>query len=381
MAVATSLALVACTPGAIGGGLPSGPVTIGLMTSLSGIDLPLGADVRLGAQQAVDEVNRGGGVAGHDVKLLVADDQSAADRAGTAYRGLAAARALGVIGPLSTAAELAVASLAAARRLPILSTSGSDEVVLDGGHLSANRFLAAPSASRAAERMLVYARSSSIAEVAVARETGDAYAEVATGALTASASRFGVRVATVQPFDPAAADFMPLIAAVRASGAKLLLVWGSGTAPPLLERAWKDSGLGIPILLSVASCTTAFLRAVSDAGEKALIECSSSVLAAALPAGSAVRAQVEATATSFQRSNGYYPTQAAFDGYAGARLLLRAIEDAGSTDPGRINAALAQLQLATASGTFKFTKSDHLGLASSWLAIATVKDGKLVPAA
>jgi branched-chain amino acid transport system substrate-binding protein len=379
-AVAAFLALVACSPGSIAGGLPAGSVNVGLVTSLTGIDLPLGADVRLGAQQAVDEANAGGGIAAHDVRLVVADDHSAADEAGPGFSGLASAGAVGVVGPLTAAAELAVAPLAARKQLPILSTAGTDGVVLNGGHLSENRFLAAPAASRAAERMLIYARSASIAVVAVAHQTGDAFADFGFRALVASAGRYGVRVAVEQPFDPATSDFRPALGTVRASGAKLLLVWGSGSAPPLLERAWKDSGLGIPILLSTASCTTAFLRSLSDAGEGALVECSSSVLAAALPAGSAVRRQVDPMATAFQRRNGYYPTQAAFDGYAGVSLLLRAIGDAGSSDPHRVDAALAQVNLVNASGSFTFSKSDHLGLASKWLAIAVVKNGKLVPA-
>jgi branched-chain amino acid transport system substrate-binding protein len=376
--VAALLALVACSPGSIAGGLPAGPVKVGLVTSLTGIDLPLGADIRLGAQQAVDEANTGGGIAGHQVRLLVADDRSDVNQAGPAFNGLASAGAAGVVGPLSAAAELAIAPLAAGKRLPVLSTSGADPVVLDRGHVSANRFLAAAAASRVAEATLVYARSASLALVAVAHPTGDVFADFGVGALMAAAGRYGVQVMAV-PFDPAATDFKPVIDAVRASGAKLLMVWGSGSAPPLLERAWKDSGLGVPILLSLASCSTAFLRAVSDSGEGALIVCSSSVLAAALPAGSNVRRTVDKMAAAFQRRNGYYPTQAAFDGYAGVSLLLRAIGDAGSSDPNRVDVALAQVSLVNASGTFNFSKSDHLGLASKWLAIATVKGGKLVP--
>jgi len=122
-----------------------------------------------------------------------------------------------------------------------------------------------------------------------------------------------------------------------------------------------------------------FLRAVSDSSEGALIECSSSVLAAGMPAGSAVHRQVDPMAASFLRHNGYYPTQAAFDGYAGARLLLRAIADAGSSDPTRVDSALSRLDLATAAGTFKFSARDHRGLASAWIAVAVVKGGKLVP--
>lgn len=376
-ALCALLALVSCSTGSITGGLPAGPLKIGLLTSLTGIDLPLGADVRLGAQLAVDEANGGGGIAGHQVRLLVADDRSETGLAGPAFSGLATAGAIGVVGPLAAAAEQAIAPLAAIKRLPVLSTSGADPVTLSGGRLADNRFLAVPAASRAAERMLAYAKSASIAEVAVAHPTSDAFASFGTVTLVAEAARYGVRVVADQPFEPATTDFKPVLDAIRASGAKLLLAWGSGSAPPLLERAWKDSGLGIPIVLSIASCSTAFLRAVSDAGEGALVECSSSVLAAALPAGSTVRRQVDPMATAFQRRNGYYPTQAAFDGYAGARLLLRAIGDAGSSDPSRVNAALSRLELATASGTFKFSSRDHLGLPSGWLAIATVKDGKL----
>ena len=352
---------------------------VGLLTSLSGIDLPLGTDVRIGAQQAVEEANRGRGIAGHQVQLLVADDRSGADRAGAAFSELASAGAAGVVGPLTAGAELAIAPLAARRQLPVLSTSGADQVTLTGGRVSANLFLAVPAASRAAERMLAYARTASIADLAIAHPTGDAFADAGVAALSAAAARYGARVVADQPFDPATVDFKAVVGAVRASGAKLLLVWGSGSAPPLLERAWKDSGLGIPILLSIASCSTAFLRAVSDSGEGALVECSSSVLARVVPESSAVRRQVDPMATAFQRRNGYYPTQAAFDGYAGVRLLLRAIGDAGSTDPARVSAALSRLELATASGTFKFSARDHLGLASGWLAIATVKDGRLTP--
>jgi branched-chain amino acid transport system substrate-binding protein len=379
-AVAALVGLASCSAGSIGGGLPAGPVAVGLVTSLTGIDLPLGADVRLGAQLAVDEVNAAGGIAGHQARLLVADDHSAVDQAGPGFTGLAAAGAAGVVGPLSTPAELAVARLAAGKGVPVLSTSGADQVTQSGGRLSVNLFLAAPAASRGAERMLAYARASSLAELAVAHPTGDGFADTAVATLAAEAARYGSRVVADLPFDPATVDFNPLLSGVRGSGAKLLLVWGSGSAPPLLERAAKDSALGIPILLSIASCSTAFLRAVSDSGEGALVECSSSVLAGALPAGSAVRRQVDPMAGTFQRRNGYYPTQAAFDGYAGTRLLLQAIAGAGSTDPARIDATLARLELATAAGTFKFTARDHRGLASDWLAVAIVKDGRLRPA-
>ena len=355
-------------------------MTIGLVTSLSGIDLPLGADVRLGAQQAVDEQNSGGGIGGHTASLLVIDDRSVAAESATAFGALLASHSAGVIGPLSAAGEEAVSALSVKRRLPLLSTAGTDPVAGLSPRAPGNVFLAAPAASRTAERMLGYAKVGSITALAVAHPIGDGFADAAVAALGAEDVQYGARIVSDQPFDPATVDFSPLIARVRASGAKLLFVYGAGSAPPILERAWKDSGLGIPILFSVASCSTAFLRALSDAGEGALIECSSSVLAPSFPAGSATRRLVDPVAATFQRRNGYYPTQAAFTGYGAARLLLRAIQDAESTDPAKIDTALARLELSTASGPYKFTASDHRGLPTSWLSIAVVKGGKLSPA-
>lgn len=372
--VAAQVGLAACS-GPLGSSLPPGPVGIGLVTSLTGIDLPLGVDVRLGAQQAIDEVNAAGGVDGHPVRLQVADDAGSAAQATLSAAAMLRRHMAGFIGPVNSGAATAVAAWAAPKRLPLLSTLGDDALAASPG-----AFLAAPPASRAAERMLLYARTARLTTIAVAHPTGDAYADAGDRTLRTEAPRYGASIVSDQAFDPATVDFGPLLAAVRASGADLLLAWGGGSGPPILVRAWQPSGLQAPILLSPASATTAFLRAVSDAGDGALVVATDSLLAASMPAASkAVHRQVDPMAIAFERQNGYYPTQAAFDGYAAARLLLKAIADAGSTDPSSVDAALAQLQLATAAGTFRYSSDDHLGMPASWLAIAAIKGGRLAP--
>ena len=375
------LSVAACSPAGLASGLPSGPVRIGLITSLTGIDLPFGLDVREGAQQAVDEANAAGGIFGHAVSLEVGDDAGTGSQAAAAFSALKARHVAGIVGPLSAVSELAIAPLATSSKLPLLSTSGADPVTTAGGRLLDNVFLVAPASSRSAERMLRYARSTSLRAVAVAHPAGDPFAEAGVATLRAKAKRYGLRIVADEAFDLGTVDFQSVIETVRSSGAQVLLVWGSGSAPPLLERAWKVSGLGIPILLSPASASTAFLRAVSDSGEGAQVEATTSLLAAYLPPGAAARRQVEPMAAAFQRHNGYYPTQTAFDGYSAVRLLLRAIADAGSADPAAIDSALARLSLATPSGTFHYSRRDHLGLAADWLEIATVKGGVLVPPA
>lgn len=369
---------VACSNPAPPAGLPTGTITIGMITSLTGIDRSLAIDASLGAQQAVDEVNAGGGVAGHRVQLSVEDDSGSAGQVPAAYSRLAAHRPAGVIGPLFASGELA---LAPATRLPVVSLSGSDPVVMSGPAVRSNVFLGVPSASRSAERMLAYAQASKRTSLAVAHPAGDPFSDQALATLKADASRFGASVVDDEQFDPATTDFGPLLNRVRASSARLVVAWGGGAAAPQLTRAWKDSGLEAPLLLSSARSSTDFLKSAGELGQGALMEVTSSVLAGSPPVPPAVQKQVAGMASAFERAQHYYPSQAAFDGYAGARLLLAAIAKAGSADPAAIDASLEKLSLPTASGTFSFSARDHLGLPTSWLQVATIKDGRLTPIA
>jgi branched-chain amino acid transport system substrate-binding protein len=348
-----------------------------MITSLIGVDHSLAIDAALGAQQAVNEVNAAGGIATHRVQLRVEGDSGQADLVAAAYNRLAAYRPFGIIGPLFATGDLALLQEASSSRVPVVSLAGADQVLLNGSSVRPNAFLGVPAASRSAERMLLFAQASKLNEVAVVHPAGDLFSDQGVATLKAAAPKFSITVVGDEQFDSGQTDFNPLLKRVRASHAKVLLAWGSGSGTVLLTRAWKDSGLEIPILLSGASSTTGFLTALGEHGQGALVEATSSVLAGSSPTSPAVQKQVKGMADAFLRAQHYYPTQAAFDGYAAARLLLAAIEKAGSADPDKINAALAKLSLPTASGTFSFSSKDHLGLPAGWLQIAAVKDGRL----
>lgn len=371
------LTVVGCSAGTPAASLPAGDLVVGMITSLSGIALSNGVDARLGAQLAVDEVNQSGALGGRRAKLLVVDDQSTAAGAVAGFGQLGAARAIGIVGPVSPEGVSAVQALAAPSRLPLISLSGADLLLGPGSRPPVNLFLAAPSASRSAERMLDYARASSLTTVAVAHESGDPFADSAVAALVREAPGRGVTIAVDESFDPSRVDFDPLVKRLRASGARALLAWGRGGGAALLTRAWVAFGPGAPILLGPAGSSTAFLRTVGDRGEGALVVASRSVLLESSEA--ALPRAVGEMAREFNRRNGYYPSQSAFDGYAGARLLLRSVMVAGSAAPGPVSAALGRLSLETAAGTFRYTAGDHLGLPVNALAIAVVRNGRLAP--
>src|SRR5207248_2508123 len=138
-----------------------------------------------------------GGVDGHPARLLVEDDGSGAAGEAAAYSKLVGQKVTGLIGPVDLVASEAAIVSSATRQIPLVSPAGVDQVPT-----RPNVFLAAPSASRSTQRMLAYARASSLLTVAVAHPTGDPFADVGAAAVRDQASRSGIRVVLDQPFDP-----------------------------------------------------------------------------------------------------------------------------------------------------------------------------------
>jgi branched-chain amino acid transport system substrate-binding protein len=84
-----ALAAAACSsPGGTSAGSGSGTIKIGLVTSLTGASSADFAAAEAGAQARIDLQNRDGGVNGHKLELVTADDQSTAAGTVTAVHNL-----------------------------------------------------------------------------------------------------------------------------------------------------------------------------------------------------------------------------------------------------------------------------------------------------
>ena len=91
---------------------PREPLRIGFLGGLSGRVADLGEAGRNGAQIAIEEVNRAGGINGRQVELIVRDDAQRPEKAIAAVDELIAARVEAIIGPMTSAMAEVVLPLA-----------------------------------------------------------------------------------------------------------------------------------------------------------------------------------------------------------------------------------------------------------------------------
>ena len=115
--------LTACAggSGATQGQSASGPIKIGLLTSLTGNYAPLGKGDEEGAQFMVDRVNAQGGIHGRKLQLDIVDDASDPNQTPIQLNRLNGDGVAAVLGPPQSTAELAIKPLVNQNKVPTIA--------------------------------------------------------------------------------------------------------------------------------------------------------------------------------------------------------------------------------------------------------------------
>src|SRR2546426_10153041 len=110
LAVFMSVALSGATACAALGSAPaasSGPIKVGMVTSLTGNYAPLGTNDKLAAQQIVDGVNGKNGINGRKIELEIVDDGSDPSQSVIQFNKVIGDGVAAGLGPPQSAADLA----------------------------------------------------------------------------------------------------------------------------------------------------------------------------------------------------------------------------------------------------------------------------------
>lgn len=105
----------------IGGCSPREPLRIGFLAGLSGNVADLGEAGRNGAQIAIEEANRAGGINGRQLELIVRDDAQSPEKAIAAANELIAAQVEAIVGPMTSAMAEVVLPLAKGAGIVLVS--------------------------------------------------------------------------------------------------------------------------------------------------------------------------------------------------------------------------------------------------------------------
>lgn len=108
-------------------------IKLGLVASLNGELKPWGDDSKLGAELAVDEINKAGGINGKKIELLVEDSNSKPEQGKTAADRLISKGVVGVVGEVASGITAQIADSAYQAGVPVVAVGATRTDLTDIG--------------------------------------------------------------------------------------------------------------------------------------------------------------------------------------------------------------------------------------------------------
>ncbi len=222
------------------------PVALGLAGPLS---QERGLSMRLGAELAVAEINRAGGVRGHPLALVLQDDSARPEVAVSAARSFYAdPRVVAVIGHLTSATTLAAAPIYGGGRRPlaVISPSASAPSLSNAGPYV---FRACPTDVAHGTQLAQFAYRRLGVRTAAILYQNDEYGRGIRQTFSQEFIRLGGRLVSSDPYVPEVPSFEPYLRRLsQRGGADALLIAGTATAAERILPTLDTVGLRLRVL-------------------------------------------------------------------------------------------------------------------------------------
>jgi len=374
---ATATAAALATLCLAGPALAQEEIKIGAIVTLSGAGAAWGQAMLYAAELAADDVNAKGGleVGGrkHPVKVVAYDDKYQAGEAVTAANRLIFEdKVQYIIGPVGSAAALAVSPIVNKNKVVMLTLGFTDKALAKDKPFNFRPNLTTMETSQPQIDWIVKAKGvKKVGGLFPNDETGQQIAQD----LEKAYAKAGAQLNAKEFFERERVDMMPLLTRLMAKGVDAIELDGNapGTAGLIVKQA-RELGFKGAIIRSGGPATPEIVNVAGAGATNGML-----VNTPVNPANAAVKAYSERYFAKYKkRMNGFSP---AF--YDGTRMLFQAMASAGTAaDTDKVRTAFENIKDYPGTlGTLNWTGAGVYGVAHQIDApfyIARVQDGQEV---
>ncbi len=296
--------------------------TLGVLTPLTGDGAVYGAATRKGVDLAAEEINTGGGVRGGRLRIVYEDDRIDPATGVAAFQRLVAAdQPSAVIGPFGSSVVLAVAPVANAAKVPILSASATADSIADAGDYV---FRIVPPNARQGADDARYAYTQMKARRAMIIFQNNEYGLTLRDAFARTFRQLGGQITGEEGFDLGATDYRAALGKARAAKPDVIFFPLHSQEGTLLLRQAREQGVSGLFVTGDGAMTQELIQGAGPAAEGAYFSTLALGFGVADP-------QIKAFRDAYRRKYGpeepdvytaYY--------YEATKILSQAITDGGT---------------------------------------------------
>jgi len=347
------------------------PIKIGALFSVSGPAAFLGEPERNTAQMLVAEINKAGGLKGHQLELIVIDTQGDATKAVQGVNKLIKDdKVVAIIGPSTTGDSMAIIPIVEKAEIPLISCAAGVKIT---DPVKKWIFKTAQNDALAVARIFEYLKKQKINRIAILT-VSDGFGSSGREQLVLQSKESGFQIISDETYGPKDTDMTAQLTKIRGGNAQAIICWGTNPGPAIVARNVKQLGIKLPLFMSHGVSSKKFIELAGDAAEGII-----------LPSGRVIVANQISNKEPQKKAllgyvNGYQKVYKLegdhFGGHAwDAMMLLKGAMERGGVNPAAIRDQLEKTKkFAGIGGTFNYSPQDHAGLAKDAFVLVQIKN-------
>ncbi|MBI3015425.1 MAG: ABC transporter substrate-binding protein [Candidatus Tectomicrobia bacterium] len=374
-----AIALVAALVLGASGAMAAETYKIGAIFALTGPASSLGIPERNTALLIQDELNKKGGIRGpdgqmHPVQIIIYDTASEETKTVLATKKLIEEdKVSAIVGPTQSGESLAIVDTVQKAQIPLISAAASIKIVepvKDRKWV----FKTPQSDTLIASVLISFLKEKNLSKVAFL-SVNNAFGDSGRVEFEKVAEKSGLQIVAREKFDATDKDITAQLTRLRGTDFQAAVVWAIPPAASIVTKNYRQIGLRQPLFQSHGVGNKAFIDLAGPAANGVIFPVGKLVVAEDLPGSDAQKSVLVQYAKDYEARFGPRST---FGGHAwdGLRIVLKAMEKAGS-DRAKIRDAVEGMkEFVGISGVFRFSAQDHNGLDTRAVTMVEIKDGK-----
>lgn len=306
-------------------------IPVGQFASLTGAQATFGQSTDKGVRMALEEINASGGVLGQPLRIITKDNQSKPGETSTAVRELLTRdKVVALIGEVASGRSMEAAPIAQRSGIPMITPASTSEKVTEiGDHIFRVCFIDPFQGTVCAK----FARKLGAVKAAVLTDVSKDYSLGLAKSFEKEFTKEGGTITGIQSYSGGDKDFSAQLTAIKADNPQVVFLPAYYTEAPLIIRQARQLGITVPFIGGDGWDSPELVAVGGPAVEGCYFSNHFS--------NQSSDPKVVSFVGSFRKKYNTDPDAMVALGYDSVRLLADAMKRAGTTDPAKVNAALA----------------------------------------
>jgi branched-chain amino acid transport system substrate-binding protein len=306
-------------------------IPVGQFASLTGPQATFGQSTDKGVQLALDEINGSGGVLGQPIRLITKDNQSKPGETSTAVRELITRdKVVALIGEVASGRSLEAAPIAQRSGIPMISPASTNEKVTEtGDHIFRVCFIDPFQGTVCAK----FAHKLGATKAAILTDVSKDYSLGLAKSFQEEFTKEGGIITGTQSYSGGDKDFSAQLTAIKSGNPQVVFLPAYYTEAPLIIRQARQLGITVPFVGGDGWDSTELVSVGGPSVEGCYFSNHFS--------NQSTDPQVVAFVNAYRKKYNEDPDAMVALGYDALLLLADAMKRAGTTDPAKVNAAIA----------------------------------------